>query len=88
MTESYERWAMNDRQRAAILALRAEYPWPMVVGWAVQPGGEVRGHVMRDVEHDAELAALVAEGRPWESLALGVFTVCTTGVARWIGQRP
>lgn len=82
------RWAMNDRQRAAIFALRAEYPWPMVVGWAAEPGGEVQGHVMRDADHDAELADLAADGKPWESRALGVFTICTTGVVRWIGAKP
>lgn len=79
---------MNDRQRAALVTLKAEYPEPMVIGWAAQSGGEVRGHVMRDVEHDAELAELAADGQQWEWHALGVFTICTTGVVRWIGTKP
>lgn len=80
--------AMNERQWHAIEWLQSEYPEPMVVGWSAQPGGEVRGHVLRDVEHDQELSDLAADGKPWEWRALGVFTICTTGTLRWIGPKP
>lgn len=62
---------MNQRQVNAILALRSEYPEPMVVGWRSTTSGAVLGQIFESVEHD-EIGQ-----------ACGEFSICTTGVVRW-----